>query len=298
MSGPNLSLTQIKALVALADTGSFTAASERLGVTQPAISHAIRQAEEMLQQPLFERQRDRTVPNAAGLLALAEARLALTHLERLEFAVKGQAALQSGSLRLGCFSSAVHWLLPAALAEFSRRYPAVELHVRELADDSCVAAILERRIDLGMVNLPCAELWTHPIFEDDICIVASGDIEISGDLRQFKDQPFVLPKGALERIVEAAFIAAGVKPRTSASVAAHGPALTLALVKASRGYTLMPRSALNTENMAELAAAPVEPRIVRHVAFAAASEQTASPAARAFLDLIAENPRPEPPSLP
>lgn len=287
MSAVNLTMTQVKALVALADTGSFTLASERLGVTQPAISHAIRQTEEMLRQPLFERQRDRTVPNPAGLLAVAEARLALVHLERLEFAVKGEAALESGSLRIGCFASAVHWLLPSAVAQFSRRYPSVALEIVEAADDSCVTAIKERRIDLGMVNLPCPGLWTMPIFDDDICIVASEALTIAGELKSFESIPFIRPLGALEPLIDAAFVSAGVEPAILIPVAAHGPALTLALVRACQGFTLMPRSALTTHDMIGLQAATLEPRIVRHVAFAAASEQTISPAARAFLDLLA-----------
>lgn len=288
MSTTNLTIAQIKALVALADTGSFTLASERLSVTQPAVSHAIRQTEEMLQQPLFERQRDRTVPNAAGLLALAEARLALVHLERLEFAVKGESALQSGSLKLGCFASAVHWLLPSAIAEFSRRYPKISVQVVESADDSCVAAIFDRRIDLGMVNLPCPELWTMPIFDDDICIVASGELEPAGELRSFESVPFIRPKGALEPLIDAAFVSAGIRPDDLISVAAHGPALTLSLVRACQGYTLMPRSALTAQDMTELRAVALEPRVVRHVAFAARSEQTVSPAAKAFLDVLSE----------
>lgn len=294
MSTSNLTVTQLKALVALAETGSFTLASERLGVTQPAVSHTIRQVEELLQRTLFERQRDRTVPNAAGQLAIAEARLALIHMERLEYAVKGEAALQSGTLRLGCFASAVHWILPAAIAEFSRRYPAISVQVIESADESSPAAIAERRVDLGMVNLPCPSLWTMQIFEDDLCIAASSALGASSELAHYRYAPFIHPRGALEPLIEAAFVSAGFKPHLMTSVVAHGPALTLALVKARGGYTLMPKSALAGQDLSNIVSAPIEPRIVRHVAFAAPSQDTISPAARAFLEIIQQDELPVP----
>lgn len=287
MKTTNLTVAQLKALVTLADTGSFTLASERLHVTQPAISHAIRQIEEMLQQPLFERQRDRTTPNAAGLLAVKEARLALIHMERLEYAVKGQAALESGTLRLGCFASAAHWLFPSAVAEFARRYPSVDVHLIEAADDSCALAVMERRIDLGMVNLPCSNLWTLPIFDDNLCIVASSNFGTGGDLKQYESAPFLYPRGALEPLIEAAFVSAGFRPRIAMSVVAHSASLTLSLLKTCGGYTLMPYSAVADQDPA-LVVAPVTSGIVRRVAFAAPSQETISPAARAFLDILTE----------
>ena len=286
MSSSNLTTTQIKALVAVAETGSFTLASERMGVTQPAVSHAIRQLEEQLRQPLFERQREGAIPTNAGELAIREARLALVHMERLEFAVKGAAALQSGSLRLGCFASAVHWVLHTAVAEFSRLYPSISIRVVESADENSAAAIADRRVDLGMVNLPCPELWSMPIFEDDLCIAASQALPRSSSLKDFEDAPFIYPRGALEPLVEAAFVSAGCKPNVAVSVIAHGPALTLSVVKARGGYTLMPASALAAQDLTQLVTAPVNPKIVRHVAFAAPAWDTLSPAARAFLDVI------------
>lgn len=273
----------------LEETGNFTIAAQRLGITQPAVSHSIRQLEEEFGAPLFLRQRDRTAPTAIGRLAVREARLALLHVERLDQAVRGEAMLQTGRLRLACFSSAVNSTLPAALAAFARRHPAVELDVRELADETCVAAVREQRVDLGMVNLPCADLTIFPLFEDALCLVLPEDLappEGAMELSQLGDLAFVHPRGACDPLINAAFVAAAFRPRTSATVAAHSANLTLALVREGAGFTIMPAFALIHEQLAGLAVRALQPSLFRRVAFAASSEHAVSPAARAFLDIL------------
>lgn len=288
----NITLTQLRALIAVEDTGSFTLAAERLGRTQSAISHAIMQLEQEFATPLFERQREGAVPTAAGKLAIKEARIAIVHLERLEHAVRGEAALLTGRLRLACFSSSVNWILGETLAEFARRYPTIELEILELADDTSLAALAERKVDLGMVNLPCPNIPTFPLFEDELCVVISKaiapDIRKGARLEQFVKIPFIYPSGACGPLIEAAFQAAGIQPHIAARMTTHGAGLVMALVHQKAGFTIMPAYALASEYVSDLKVAPLRPQILRRVAFAMESEQSLSPTARAFLELIEE----------
>ncbi|MEQ9396036.1 LysR family transcriptional regulator [Marinobacter salarius] len=297
----HITLAQLRALIAVDDTGSFTLASERLSRTQSAVSHSIMQLEQEFGTPLFERQREGAVPTAAGKLAIKEARIALVHLERLEHAVRGEAALMSGRLRLACFSSAVNWILGDALAEFSRRYPAIDLEILELADETSLSALRERKVDLGMVNLPCASIATFPLFEDELCIIISEEIAPDTDsetnLAQFANIPFIYPSGACSPLIEAAFQSAGIQPRIAARMTTHGAHLVLSLVHQKAGFSIMPAYALASEATSDLRVLPIRPAILRRVAFAMESEQSLSPAARAFLDLVDEIRRQSPKAM-
>lgn len=294
MNLSHITLAQLRALVTLEETQSFTVAAQRLGRTQSAISHAVRQIEEAFGEVLFDRLKEGTVPNSTGKLAIAEARLAFAHLERLEFAIRGESALETGRLRLACFPSATRWILPDVIGAYSQRHPGIELEIFERADEACVTAVRERRVDLGMINAPYGDLMTIPLFDDELCLVAthaSLPENHEAGLRSFADIPFIYPRGACEPLIDAAFQAAGFTPSIAASMTTNGPTLILSLLRARRSFTILPALALHDQSNSDLYIDPIRPRLLRRVALAAGSEHTLSPAARAFADLLRDHQR-------
>jgi DNA-binding transcriptional LysR family regulator len=294
MNLSHITLAQLRALVTLEETQSFTVAAQRLGRTQSAISHAVRQIEDAFGEVLFDRLKEGTVPNSTGKLAIAEARLAFAHLERLEFAIRGESALETGRLRLACFPSATHWILPEVIGAYSQRHPGIELEIFERADEACVTAVRERRVDLGMINAPYGDLMSIPLFDDELCIVAAHNSlpeNPEAGLRSFADIPFIYPRGACEPLIDAAFQAAGVTPSIAASMTTNGPTLILSLLRARRSFTILPALALHDVSTNDLYIDAIRPRLLRRVALAAGSEHTLPPAARAFVDLLRDHQR-------
>ena len=122
----NVTLRQLRALSATLKGGSLTAAGERLGVTQPAISLQLQNLQEMVGLPLMQRTRDGIISTQAGdaLLMLDERiRLAVADCIQQLATLKG---LSGGRVAIGAVSTGKYFV-PAAIAAFARRYPDIEL---------------------------------------------------------------------------------------------------------------------------------------------------------------------------
>ncbi|MFJ3809465.1 LysR family transcriptional regulator [Streptomyces sp. NPDC090073] len=128
----DLAPQELRVLVAVADTGGFSAAAEALGLTQSAVSHAVRGSERKIGAVLFDRGRSGARPTPAGDRAVAHARRILRLLDVLTAEARGAARLDAaeGPLRIAAFRSAALHLLPPVLARLRARHPGIEPHVR------------------------------------------------------------------------------------------------------------------------------------------------------------------------
>ncbi|WP_329550736.1 LysR family transcriptional regulator [Streptomyces sp. NBC_00696] len=123
---------ELRVLVAVADTGGFSAAAGTLGLTQSAVSHSVRGSERKVGAVLFERGRAGARPTPAGEKAVAHARRILRLLDVLTAEARGAARSEAaeGPLRITAFRSAALHLLPPALQRLRARHPGIEPRVR------------------------------------------------------------------------------------------------------------------------------------------------------------------------
>jgi DNA-binding transcriptional LysR family regulator len=125
-----LSPQDLRLLLAVSNTGSFTAAARSLGITQSAASRTVRECERKAGAVLFERGRTGARPTAAGQVALVHARQILRQLDLLGAEARGAAAGSlSGTLRVAAFRRAAAQLLPPALARLAVCHPALRPQV-------------------------------------------------------------------------------------------------------------------------------------------------------------------------
>ena len=122
-----LNLDHLRMFAQVAELGSFSAAAERNGVTQPAVSLQVRQLERRYGLKLVERVGRRARPTAAGLELLTHIRAIDATLAQAEQAMTAHASQVSGRLRLGTGATACTYLLPPLLADLRRRFPALEV---------------------------------------------------------------------------------------------------------------------------------------------------------------------------
>lgn len=125
-------LQQLRYLVAVADTLNFSRAAERLNVTQPTLSTQIRELEMRLGVPLFERNRARVRPTAAGTEIARRARGVLREIDGIrDIARDGGKARLSGVLRLGVVHTVGAYLLSVAMPSLRKEFPGLRIYVRE-----------------------------------------------------------------------------------------------------------------------------------------------------------------------
>lgn len=137
------SLRQLRYAVAVADCGSITNASEFLGISQPAISAAIRELEEEFALSLFARRPARRVAlTSAGRRFIADARHLLENAQTFEDGARGLGTRLRGELSVGCFRPTAPFIMPLVYNAMRKAHPDVDLKIHE-ADLSETAALLQ-----------------------------------------------------------------------------------------------------------------------------------------------------------
>ena len=122
-----MELRHIRYFLAIADTGSFTKAADRLHVTQPTLSHQIKQLEHLVGTVLFERNTKETELTAAGRMFKPYCERIVKEVEQSALAISELEGLMRGTLHMAVFHSYSHSMLPPILAEFALRYPGVHV---------------------------------------------------------------------------------------------------------------------------------------------------------------------------
>lgn len=145
---------QIRQFVVLATELNFRRAAERLHMTQPPLSMAIRRLEEDLNVKLFERDRQGVRLTAAGLVFLGEARKLIEGADNAVKATQDADRGQIGTLRMSAVPSAALELLPSLLNRFAARFPAVRLHLSSNSSVFGVGDVQRGEIDAALLVPP------------------------------------------------------------------------------------------------------------------------------------------------
>lgn len=146
---PLLELRHLQVLIAVVETGSVTTAAARLGLTQSAVTHRIREAERRLRRPLFSRIGKKLVVSPAGERLLQSAYRIVEELGRAEQELAAGGATELVRLGQATYSR-YHWL-PGLLAGFAERMPAVEVDLVARATHSPFTALAEGAVDVALV---------------------------------------------------------------------------------------------------------------------------------------------------
>ena len=156
-SSKDISMRQLRYFVAAATTGRFSQAALDVHVSQSAITSAVAQLEENLGVNLFERQPYGVALTAEGHRFLQHARHIL---DTLNDALKEPLFLshtQEGVVRVGATYAVLGNFLPSLLARFKRSYPQVDIDLVDMDRPSIEQAVLEGRLDLGLIIVSNSE---------------------------------------------------------------------------------------------------------------------------------------------
>lgn len=164
-----MTFTQLEVFAALARAGSFSRAAALLGITQSAVSHALRALEGELQVQLVRREGPHSPLTDAGTRLLQRANDILQQKEALRQEADAERGMARGTLRVASFGATSSLrLLPPLITEYRRRQPAVLVQIDEQNDDTVVKWLLERRVEIGFVVMPDERFETVPLVEDEL----------------------------------------------------------------------------------------------------------------------------------
>jgi DNA-binding transcriptional LysR family regulator len=170
-----LSLQQLRCFCAAFELGSFTAAAERLRVSQPAVAEQIRKLEQALGTDLFVRAGRGVVATEAGRAFAEHATRSLSAVEDAADSVSQLTELQTGTVAVGIFGGPSAWRLDELVLAFLVRHPNVSL--RLVGHNSSVIADRVRRgeLEAGLLVLPIDDdkLDVRPIVRDEVLYVSA-----------------------------------------------------------------------------------------------------------------------------
>lgn len=191
----------------IAKQGSFSRAGQKLYRSQPAVSAQIRQLEQEYGQKLFDRVGKSVRLTVAGETLLEYANRLLTLRNESLRAVADQSTTPRGTLAVGANEATCLYVLPDIFAEYSRRYPSVQISIYRNFSHKVLEKVEDGTVDVGIVTMPVKSpsLKVHSIFRDRLMLMVSP----SNPLASYKSvrtaavagQPLIFPKTGFTRQV-------------------------------------------------------------------------------------------------
>ena len=198
----NMELEQLKAFVAIADHGSFSAAAQALFLTQPAVSKRLAALEEEWEVKLFDRVGRQARLSSAGSSLLPKARELLLQAQDLKHLASHLQQQVRGPLLLGTSHHIGLHRLPPLLKRYRSQYPEVALDIRFLDSEAGCRAVEKGELELAVVTLPpqtSPRLRSRLLWHDPLLFVASREHPLAGQkhisLPELVRFPAVLPAG-------------------------------------------------------------------------------------------------------
>lgn len=280
----------LQALVAVAETGSFSRASEQLFITQPAISKRIAALESQLDVVLIDRLGRNTRLTEAGDNLLVSARRILADIASSREAVRSLNHAVSGRLRLATSHHIGIHRLPPILKAYTQACPQVDLDLMFMDSERACELVSDGTIELAIVTLPensADNLFTQLVWEDPLTVVCANDHPLRDaknvSSKQLAQHAAVLPaRGTVTRgIVLDAMAPHDVNIKTSLET--NYLETIKMMVSVGLGWSALPQSMVD-ESLTALPAKAIKMR--RVLGSVQLKDRTLGRAATALLELL------------
>ncbi len=193
--------------------GSFTAAAERLGVSQPALSQSLADLERRLGTPLFERAGRRRELTESGLEVLRAASEVFERLDALRDHLQARGRGEGGVLRVGMIDAASLYLLPQAIRAFREAHPGVDLRLLVDSSEALLGKLRAFEVDVVFVIGPVGDdLVGVSVAEEPLYVYRPSGARSDGAAPDWA----LYPAGSRTRLlIEEALGRSGVRPRAT-----------------------------------------------------------------------------------
>ncbi|MGE6631603.1 LysR family transcriptional regulator [Bacillus sp. NPDC077027] len=283
-----MSFVRYEITLKVIELGSFTKAAESLNMTQSAVSHAISNLESELGVQLLIRDRKKDIAlTEVGQRVIPHMREVLSRVEKINQEAALAIHLEVGTIRIGTFASASSCLLPKILSKFQKKHPAIEFTLYEGTYEEIIEWLKSGVIDIGFVvngdENPGFELVS--LIKDQMVVALHSEHHLLAqdtiEVKDLEKEPFIMPTGMYQSLVEQLFEKAQVRPSIRFKVR---DCSTIAnMVQEGLGVTIGPELFLNTQSNVQIRKLNVTNH--REVALACQSIADAGPAVKEFLTI-------------
>jgi LysR family transcriptional regulator, carnitine catabolism transcriptional activator len=294
----DLGVHHLRALVAVAEEGGFTAAAERLGTTQSAVSRVVAEAERRLRTPVFVRTTRRVEPSDQGRALLPLVRRLVDDLDAGYRHLEGYIAGTRGAVTVAALPSVAAILLPPVIAAHRREHPDVDVRVTDGLADTVAELLRRGEVDLAITVGPTGPAAARSagalLGSDRFVLAAHPDHPLSArscvGWSDLDGESLVVfgPRSSIRAPVDRALADAGATPGVVHE--AQNVAAVAGMVGAGLGITAVPGLVLPLIAFAGLVHVPLEPTVARHIRLHRDPARPLSAAVAAFAQTLASAP--------
>ena len=290
----SLNLHHLRVFASVAEEGGFSRAAAALRLSQPAVSKSVQELERQTGVPLFERAGRASRLTAAGEALFSRARELFAVEQAAEEELRALRGLEGGTLRVGASTTVATYLLPPYLARFRQAHPGVALRVASANTRAIARALLERRLDVALVEGPVTHARIEVVAwrDDELVVITPPGHRLaprrSIALDELAREPFIVrERGSGTRTVAERALAGQQVAPTVVMQLASTEAIKQA-VAAGLGLAIMSRFAVADQvALGRIAAVRVRGAVLRRTLNELRLRgRDPSPAAAAFRDLL------------
>ncbi len=285
-----MDISSLNAFIAVAREGSFSKASKRLFITQPAVSKRVAALEAELGVELFNRVARSISLTEAGKQLLPKARELVNQADELQIYASNLTDDISGNLSVAIAHHIGLYRMQPILREFHQRYPLVHLNIRFEDSEQASSSVEQGDIEFGVITLPSTlpeKIKSEVIWLDDLNVVVAGDHSLAQyrnvTISDLANHACVLPTKETEthQIMERVF--AKHKLQLTSQMETNSLETLKMLVGAGLGWSLLPSTMLDSDKLIVL---DIGEALTRDLGLVFHAKRSLSNAAAALSDLI------------
>ncbi|MCB2262818.1 MAG: LysR family transcriptional regulator [Candidatus Thiosymbion ectosymbiont of Robbea hypermnestra] len=248
----NVSLRQLRVFETVARLSSYTRAAAELHLTQPAVSMQVRQLEEAVGLPLFEKLGKHISLTEAGREIFHYSRSIGRSLQEMEEVVESLKGVSRGRLSIAV-ASTVNYFAPRLLAAFHQRYPSIGLRLDVTNRERLVQQLQANAVDMVLMGQPPSgvEVESETFMDNPLVVIAPPGHPLAGeqavDIRRLAEEIFVMRESGsgTRQAMERFFVEHGVEIRHGMQMT-HNEAIKQA-VRAGLGLSVVSVHTLELE---------------------------------------------------
>lgn len=271
------------------EAGGFTKAGDELGMTQSAVSHAIHALEVDLGFILINRSRGRIMLTREGQMLIDYVYALVAAEDRLLNQINSIKQIETGTIRIGSFTSASSRLLPNILSAFDKAFPEVQVEIIEDGYDALKRALEEGIVDVTFLESQYVEPqhYVLPYFKDEIIAIVPSQYNLSQqedfDISMIECYPFIMPDNDADTFLHRLFDRYHVRPHLKYKVLLMSTVFSM--VEKGLGMSVVPESTLN-KTLYDFDIFPLKDPVQRQINIVAMKSSLSSPLISAFFHIV------------
>jgi LysR family carnitine catabolism transcriptional activator len=289
----DLTLKQLCAFVAVAESEQFTRAAERLDLSQSAVSSLVRQLEQNLGVRLFDRHTRLLRLTEAGTESLPIIKRAIVDIESVIEGTKELKLLRRGRLAIAAGTMQAALSLPSIIREFCDAHPMISITLQDVPESNIAELVRSGVVEVGIGSIPEGEpdLAELPLVGDNFLVVMPPSHPLASKpilyWRDLANAPLIgpHPENPIRRRLEVELAREKISFKSAYEVML--PLTMIGMVEAGLGVAVMTASVGRlAKAMGLIARVPAKPVIERNISLITRRDRTLSPAARQFRDFV------------